>query len=171
MVYLKKNGEIWLLESKSTKVSTPPKNGPTHALTIGKSYNGLKDMLAGGSGKTKSEYDPWTNAAHHVFASHSKDHKSLRIQLDQLSKDYLERKYETIDKCNVIIASTVVCDDLQTINVSIDKLNKYIETHESKEEIISLLDLQNEDIFYELLDSILTVDDVCLGEGEGENNE
>lgn len=138
-VFLKKN-ELWLMESKSTKINS-------HGTNIDKAYNGIKNQIEG-----NTENDPWENAVNHAKAAESK--KDLIEKLTELSKQHTLGKFSELQNSNIILGSTVIKNNIDSSVLDKNKLMKCIENHVSKKEILVSVNLSSEKHFIELLEKI-----------------
>lgn len=99
-----KNGESWLMESKSGAHSSSQSG---HCLKIGVAYTDLVNKLAG-----KASNNPWQNAYNHASHIDVRTKKDIRDQLKKLSDDYSNGIfYKTID-FNIIPCATVFMDGI-----------------------------------------------------------
>lgn len=138
-VFLKKN-ELWLMESKSTKINS-------HGTNIDKAYNGIKNQIEG-----NTENDPWENAVNHAKAAESK--KDLIEKLTELSKQHTLGKFSELQNSNIILGSTVIKNNIDSSVLDKNNLMKCIENHVSKKEILVSVNLSSEKHFIELLEKI-----------------
>ncbi|HFU3969340.1 TPA: hypothetical protein ACGO20_000838 [Streptococcus suis] len=141
-----KENQFWLVESKSSQIN----HGNSHRNTIYRAYSGLKKQL---SGANKKINNPWRNAYNHARSAMS--NKGLQRILASLSNSYTEKNFSTINEHNVVIGSTVIPDNMTNnrvittisdIDSSIKSIDNYIKNHESKDELIVIINLQTIDI-------------------------
>lgn len=144
-LYLK-DGEMWLLESKSSSTGNVHKNKHQH--TIKKAYDGLCDFIEG-----KGSNDPWENAANHakVFGSST----SLVKRLERISADYTNENYALISDQNFILGSTIVSEDTNLIESTKDKIYEYIEKHTPKKELVITINLADIEILINFIEERL----------------
>lgn len=139
-LYLK-NGEKWIVESKSTHTSN------THRTTIKRAYKSISNQLEG-----KTNNDPWENAATH--AKSSRNNQSLILELEDLSEKYMNGEYESISKCNLIIGSTVIEQSISGPPSDIQRIIELVKEHEACNEKIVTVNLDNQQIFIDVMEEI-----------------
>lgn len=89
--------QLWFVESKSGFIST---SGVTHASKIREAYNDVKTKITTGVSN-----NPWLNAYNHARVVKTK--KKLRDTLKQISDDFINHRYQTIDDKNIIPCATI----------------------------------------------------------------
>ncbi len=89
--------ELWFMESKSGFMVT---NGITHASKIREAYNDVKTKITTGVSN-----NPWLNAYNHARVVGTKN--NLRASLKQISDDFVNHRYQTIDDKNIIPCATI----------------------------------------------------------------
>lgn len=89
--------DLWFMESKSGSINT---NGITHASKIREACNDIKTKIT-----TNVSNNPWLNAYNHARIVGTK--RELRDKLKQLSEDFINQKYQTIDNKNIIPCATI----------------------------------------------------------------
>lgn len=136
-----KNGEKWIVESKSTHTSD------THRTTIRRAYNSIFDQLEG-----RTNNDPWENAASH--AKSSRNDLSLVHELEELSEKYMEGEYESLSNCNLIIGSTVIDQNISGTPSDIQRIIELVKSHETFNEKIVTVNLDNQQIFIDVMEEI-----------------
>ncbi|WP_422090159.1 hypothetical protein [Tenacibaculum ovolyticum] len=94
------NGKYWILESKSSG-----KSNSLHKDNFKIAYNDLKGKV---SGKVKN--NPWLNAFSHI-KSVSSSNTSLIKTIEQLSVNYINEKYSSIEEFNIIPCSTIILEN------------------------------------------------------------
>lgn len=150
-----KDSEVWIIESKSSQIG----HNNSHRNTIHRAYNGLKKQLSGENTKINN---PWRNAYNHAKVAQSSD--TLLRKIAKLSADYTDKKYLKIEDNNIIIGSTVIPDNktdsqsfhsISEIDSNIQTLDCYIKKHESKDEVVIVINLQTIQIFMDFLEEIV----------------
>ena len=136
-----KNGEKWIVESKSTHTSD------THRTTIRRAYNSISNQLEG-----RTNNDPWENAASH--AKSSRNNQSLVLELEELSEKYMDGEYESLSNCNLIIGSTVIDQNISGTPSDIQRIIELVRLHETCNEKIVTVNLDNQQIFIDVMEEI-----------------
>lgn len=136
-----KNGEKWLVESKSTHTSK------THRTTIKRAYDSINNQLEG-----RTNNDPWENAASH--AGLSRKNRSLVRELENLSEEYMDGNYKLLSDCNLIIGSTVIDQQISGIPSDIQKISEEVGSHKAYNEKIVTMNLDNQHIFIDVMEEI-----------------
>lgn len=141
-LYLK-DDEVWLVESKSSFKG----HNNSHKETIRKAYDGISNQLSG-----KTSNNPWENAANHTYMK--KAPKPLTAQLEEISMRYEEDNFKTIDKCNIILGSTVIDENVLLSEQDIGNIDNYIKKHKSQNEKIVAINLKHENIFINIMEEL-----------------
>ena len=117
-VYYKEHqGDIWIMESKSTSTDA------SHNSRLDIAYDSLKDMVEG-----NNDNNAWENAYNHTARTAITHKQSIVDLFDILSQQYTPNNSETIeliDNCQIILCGTVFTEDTtqhtckQTIHTNI----------------------------------------------------
>lgn len=100
------NNEIWLVESKSWKITT---QNISHKNKIDEAYKDLSDKVSwNNSDSLGIPINPRKNAVHHAKIADSNE--SLYKQIQWYDIEFREWHYYTIDNFNIIPASTIFYD-------------------------------------------------------------
>lgn len=113
--YYTKGNENWILESKSSIITTTK-----HRSTINTAYKGVKDKIEGVDNKN----NPWENAYSHAKHGDVKAKKNVTKKISALSDLYTNEIYGKIDDFNIMASSTIF---LEKDWKSIDKKELKIE--------------------------------------------
>lgn len=140
-----KDDVLWLAESKSSDSLTVHDN--KHQVTISKAYRGISKQLCGGGTN-----DPWENAANHARATRSSD--ALIKRLTQLSVDYTDDNYQSIEKSNVILGSTVIATNISMINKETSIIEGYLNNHVANNELVVVVNLRDSQILTQFLEEV-----------------
>lgn len=97
------NSEFWVYESKCTLPGTKVLD---HNVNIGNAYNDINKKISGKNNKN----NPWKNAYTHSNSFSINRNQSLVNALRDLSKRYIRKDFEIIDKYNVIPSSIIYMD-------------------------------------------------------------
>lgn len=89
--------QLWFMESKSGLITT---DGVTHVAKIREAYNDIKLKITTGVSN-----NPWLNAYNHARVVRTK--KKLRDSLKQISDDFINNRYQTINDKNIIPCATI----------------------------------------------------------------
>lgn len=141
----KKDGKIWILESKSSYTLNQHMN--KHKVTIDRAYKGISKSLSG-----QTSNDPWENAVSHAKSANPSD--SLVKKLEQFSIDYVDEKFVKIQDSNLLLGSSVIANDISIIEKDIGSVQNYLQNHVSNQEIVIVMNLKSIDIFMEILEEI-----------------
>lgn len=131
-----KDGEIWVVESKSS--STKERHKYKHKGTIDKGYNGIKSQLAG-----KSPNNAWANAVNHAKIMGTE--RSLVKKISELAASHTKKKFINIKNSNVILGTTIIDEDVEKTELSFEAIEYYCGHHESKKEIVVAINLKSID--------------------------
>lgn len=141
-----KENQFWVVESKSSQIN----HGNSHRNTIYRAYSGLEKQLRGANKKINN---PWRNAYNH--ARNAMSNRGLKKILADLSSNYTQKNFSTIDKHNVVLGSMIIPNNktnnqvistISDIDSSIKNIDNYIKNHKSKEELIVIINLQTIEI-------------------------
>jgi len=97
--YYSKDGEEWILESKSGNERS---TNISHSAKVSEAYTSLKNQLSGGS-----ENDPWQNAYQHANSRDVGTAENILAMLQNFSDDYEDEKYHSPSKFNIMPSGTV----------------------------------------------------------------
>lgn len=100
--YYSNRGNTYIMESKSTLVSTKVK---CHKNKVGEAYLDLKSYVEGKS--KKGTNNPWRNAYNHASHSDVKSKKSVKQKLNALADNFDLKKFNLIEDFNIIPCSTI----------------------------------------------------------------
>lgn len=117
------NKENWLVESKSTENIELK-----HHSKILEAYNDLNKKVTG-----ENRNNPWKNAYNHANLRDLDVPIEVRQTIKKLSKDYVNGKYTTIDRYNIIPCSTKFFeqdDDKENIDTTKQSVENKIESFE-----------------------------------------
>lgn len=94
-----KNGEVWILDSKSGRHDT---KDISHRTKILEAYNSLNKQVSG-----QTSNNPWENAFQHANSRDINSTITLLETIRKFSNDYLDEKYVDLETQNIILASTI----------------------------------------------------------------
>lgn len=140
--YRDSNENTWIFESKSTLL-TDANRGNTLSLA----YNGLKQMLAG-----ETSNNPWANAYNHALSAQKTG--SILNQIRALNQKYEQNDFLTINESNVILGSTVITDDADYLQNTLEDLRNPILKHESQNEIVLAMNLKSIQLLMDVLEEV-----------------
>lgn len=144
--YYSKEDEEWILESKSGNARSA---SVSHSEKIREAYNSLKQQLSGGSGN-----DPWQNAYQHANSRDVGTEDSILSILQEFSDDYIDEKYHSPKKFNIIPAGTVFLNgEWQEFDVDeiYQKILKMSPNFECKKLVIICCTKKSLDLFMDFL--------------------
>lgn len=96
--YYTKDSNEWILESKSSTITTSQ-----HKNIIHKAYKGVKDKIEGIDNKN----NPWENAYSHAKHGDVQTEEKVTNKLSALSDLYTNESYKKIDDFNIMASSTI----------------------------------------------------------------
>jgi hypothetical protein len=99
--YYSLEGEEWIMESKSGRISTQNNSHPTKIITA---YNDLKDKIEG-----RTTNDPWHNAYSHANAVGAGD--NILANLTALTIQFTRGQFPPMSGLNISPASTIYHED------------------------------------------------------------
>lgn len=143
------NMEFWIYESKCTLHDTKVFD---HNANIGNAYNDIKKKVTGENNKN----NPWKNAYTHSNNFTIKRNQSLVDSLKDLSRRYVRKDYEIIDKYNVIPSSVIYMDDKWDIinnNELKEKLENLLKNYTAKKINVICINKKNIDDFIKYIDN------------------
>lgn len=149
-----KDEQFWLVESKSTQIN----HGNSHRNTVYRAYNGLKKQLSGANIKINN---PWRNAWNHMKIAGSTE--DLQKSIANLSTNYSQKKYSTIENHKIVIGSTVIPDsktknksiaNISDIDNSIKSIDSYIKNHQSEDELVVAINLKTIEVVIDFFKEI-----------------
>ncbi|WP_153393728.1 hypothetical protein [Chryseobacterium vaccae] len=117
------NNEFYIYESKSSLETT---HDATHNSNISEAYNDLKKKIEG----LNTTNNPWKNAYNHATLRSVNFNDTISKTLKKLSKEYVDKKFEKIDKYNIIPSSTIFLGarynviDKKDLIIKMDNLTK-----------------------------------------------
>jgi hypothetical protein len=119
------NEKEWICESKSGSAQTD-KVG--HGAKVKEAYNGIKKKISG-----KEPNNPWENAMYH--AKLVKAEQTLVEKLEQLSDQFDNKEFSTIDSFNLIPCGTIYLDGIKkeaTVDEIEEEINNLITSFKCK---------------------------------------
>lgn len=144
-----KNGEIFLMESKSGSCQT---KNISHINKIKEAYNDLDKYITGESEKGLG--NPWINAYNHANQGDVKAKKSIKDKIWQIRKDFENGIYSKTEDFNIIPCSTIYLDgewsETWSNNLLTDK-SKLIGLNGRKVKILSITNKNIENFFKYLM--------------------
>ncbi len=144
-LYLDENNKIWIAESKASQ-----KSENKHKVNLRNAYNTLEKTL---EGKSERKSNVWENAYNHSRIVNADD--SLQKKLSNLSANYLKGIYTRIEDHKIIICSTVYNPDINKVERSKDKIEEWIKTHISRQELAVIVTTNSINIIVNVLEDIV----------------
>ncbi|MCK5613673.1 hypothetical protein KAR91_68040 [Candidatus Pacearchaeota archaeon] len=148
--YYSKNGEGWMMESKSGKITT---HNISHKDKVEEAFNDLSDKIGGGGNN-----NPWENAYHHACLA--KTNADILKNIKDLSDKYTREIFSEIKDYNIIPGSTIFLDnklavipEVEDINFIERDISKWLKTKEYKKMHIVCVTKKTKDIFLGYLNS------------------
>ena len=94
--YFSLDGQEWIVESKSTE-----DRSIKHHEKVNEAYNDLNNKITG-----RTSNNPWKNAYNHACNVNILAPENVRKQLDNLSKEFIDKKFHKLSEYNIIPCST-----------------------------------------------------------------
>lgn len=119
--YFSFEDQEWIVESKSTEDSLVK-----HHEKVSEAYKDLNNKI---TGKTKN--NPWKNAYNHACNINILAPENVRKQLDNLSKEFIDKKFHKLSEYNIIPCSTKFIEERDiersdiVHNTVLEKINSF----------------------------------------------
>ena len=119
--YFSFEDQEWIVESKSTEDSSVK-----HHEKVSEAYNDLNNKI---TGRTKN--NPWKNAYNHACNINILAPENVRKQLDNLSKEFIDKKFHKLSEYNIIPCSTKFIEERDiersdiVHNTVLEKINSF----------------------------------------------
>lgn len=139
------DNDYWITESKAAFKQTAHNN--KHKTTIDRAYKSLSEQLAG-----KVTSNAWQNAYQHTRISGSK--KSLTKKMWELSKDYVNNEYSLIEENSVVLGSSIINEDINSIENNSVAIEEYIKEHRAKNELVVIITMKSIDMVLEIIEEL-----------------